>query len=220
MGDLTRESPTSGNAPPPLTVRAVPYELGKPSVEAALELEARVFLEWFGNSRKELDEEYGYFAEQTTLILLEGSDLVGMMRVMLPGAHEAKTLVDARRPPFAVDVDATLASVGTDSHHVADLVTLAIDSRYRGDGLGPCLFAGALRAVEAVDVAWAVAMVDCSVRQYLARQGFDLSPFPRSKPQPYLGSPATMPVLLPVQPALVTALEYVEQLHRRIRFSS
>ena len=165
-------------------------------IEQAVMLEAAVFGEKFSNTREQLAEEYGPLWPQTWFLTCHLDDaLVGVARLVVPGQVRQKSLADAAKPPFEVIVDEGLAQIGVASGEVLDVVTIAIDKQYRGEGLlWPMLEQIYYLAVEN-HCSHIIAIIDVRVLEYIRSLGLDVKILPGGKPAPYLGSSQSVPIV-------------------------
>ena len=72
---------------------------------AARECEEDVFLKAFGNTREQLDAEYGQYDDQSVFLTVSDSDgvVLGACRIITPGPAGFKTLNDVKGDPWLVD---------------------------------------------------------------------------------------------------------------------
>ena len=74
-------------------------------LESARQCEEDVFLQAFGNTRAQLDEEYGPYDDQSVFVAVadESGHVVGACRLITPGSAGLKTLNDVARQPWGID---------------------------------------------------------------------------------------------------------------------
>jgi hypothetical protein len=164
---------------------------------AARECEADVFLNTYGNSRDQLEQEYGpYDASSVFLAITEaGGDAVAAMRLITPGPVGLKTLADTNRPPWFVDGARSARAAGLDAARTWDVATLAMRKGMPGASLAPAaLYHGLFHAARANDIRWVVMILDVRVRRLLNSLTIETQLLPGCRPGPYLGSEASVPL--------------------------
>ena len=74
-------------------------------LESARQCEEDVFLQAFGNTRAQLDEEYGPYDDQSVFVAVsdDAGHVVGACRLITPGPAGLKTLNDVARQPWGID---------------------------------------------------------------------------------------------------------------------
>ena len=104
---------------------------------AARECEADVFLSAFGNTRDQLEEEYGPYEDQSLFLSVtdEHGETLGSCREILPGPAGLKTLNDLARPPWFVDGPRSARAAGVDPTRAWDLATLGVRRQFRSHRL-------------------------------------------------------------------------------------
>lgn len=165
--------------------------------DAARDCEANVFLRAFGNTRSELDEEYGpYDAASHFVALVDGTgDVVGSCRLIAPSPVGLKTIHDIAGAPWSVDGHRAMRAAGVDLDAAWDVATIAVrHDRPVTPLASAALFHGMLQTARANSVRWIVMMLDEQVRQLLQMAGWIARAIPGTGPAPYLGSPATTPL--------------------------
>lgn len=165
---------------------------------AALDCEEAVFLQAFGNSRQQLDEEYGpYGAQSVFLVVCDETGLVyGQCRLITPGPSGLKTLNDVRERPWGLDVARVARIAGIDPSNAWDIATLGVRSEFRGRSwmISLALYHGILRAGRVNGVTTATAILDDPVRQALNQVDYVMPTLPGASTAPYLGSASSTPV--------------------------
>jgi hypothetical protein len=169
-------------------------------LESALECEAEVFLRWFGNTREQLAEEYGPYADSSVFLALADrhDHVVGAVRLLVPGGDAGlKTLNDVGQEPWGVDGARAAAAVGIDLGSTWEVATLGV----RGDGRTSnrvqhslALYHGLMTIAQVNRMSTFVAVLDERVRRLLASVGILTRPLPGTRTAPYLGSTASTPV--------------------------
>lgn len=167
-------------------------------LEAAHRCEADIFLQWYGNTRKQLAAEYDPYARGSVFVALadEDDEVVGTVRFLMPGEAGLKSLEDVARPPWGVDPLRAAAAAGIDPATTWDCATMGLrssvtDSRVR---LSLALYHGLLLALRVNQARTVVAILDERVRRLLSSVGLILHPIPGTAAAPYLGSSASTPV--------------------------
>jgi hypothetical protein len=167
--------------------------------EDARKLEAKVFLEKFNNTDIELDRAYGPYLSQTAFVVAYSDKLpLGMMRLCLPGRMIQRSLEDSSESPFNIHVSEALAAHGAVTANVIDVVTLAVDTTARGGGVALAMLPAMLRIARAASCSHMTAIMDTSVMQYAQSKGFMLHALGDVEPQPYMGSPSSLPIIADV----------------------
>jgi hypothetical protein len=166
--------------------------------EAALSCEAEVFLRWFGNTREQLQDEYGPYDESSVFIVVADDelDVKGACRIIVPGPVGLKTLKDIGREPWRMDGAASAAAAGVDPERTWDVGTLGVRRGQGGRGLvtAAALYHGLTTALRANRVQSMITILDAPVRALLDQSGIGLDPLPGTWPAPYLGSEESIPV--------------------------
>lgn len=167
-------------------------------LEAARDCEAEVFLRAYGNTRQQLQEEYGPYEQASVFIALAdaGGDVLGACRLIRPTALGLKTMDDAARPPWSLDVARAARAARLDLSQTWDVATLGCRRGLKGPGklASAALFHGLVLAVRANQIRSAVMIIDERVRFLLAAAGMTGRPLPGAEPARYLGSAASTPV--------------------------
>lgn len=166
-------------------------------LEASKVCEADVFLARYGNTRAQLDEEYGPYADQSVFVSLvdAAGEVVATARLIAPGPLLPKTLVDCAADPWGVDGLGAAVNAGLDHRWTWDVTTVSARADHRRDALAAAaIYHGALMAGRANDATGLVAVLDSRVRRMLSMFGLFLRPLPGTAPAPYLGSPSSTPV--------------------------
>lgn len=165
---------------------------------ATRDCEAAVFLRAYGNTREQLAAEYGPYEDASVFIALTepGGDVLGACRLIRPTEAGLKSLHDAGRPPWSVDVARSVRAAGLDLGNTWDVATIGYRRGLKGAArlAGPALFHGLIQAVRANQVASAVMIIDERVRGLLAAAGMFGRTLPGTGPASYLGSAASTPV--------------------------
>lgn len=166
-------------------------------LEAARACEADVFLDRYGNTQAQLDEEYGPYEAQSVFLALAGpgGDVEAAVRFIVPGAAGLKSLVDMTNEPWNVDSQESAAVAGIDLQHTWDIATIsARTTRSEGVSHVAALYHGIAMATRANSITSTVAVLDVRVRRLLDSVGLRYRTMPGTRTRPYLGSPASIPV--------------------------
>ena len=169
--------------------------------EAARALEARVFLDAFGNTPDVMEHEYGHYADRSRfVVVIDDSDGAarGVARLILPDdVGELKTLTDVAGEPWQLPVPESLRSAGLAGRQVWDVATLAVDRRGRSGASGSevtlALCHGLYRYSRACGVEGWVTVLDDRVLRLLRVMGVPWTAMPGAGSAYYLGSPASTP---------------------------
>lgn len=164
---------------------------------AARACEADVFLARYGNTRHQLEEEYGAYEGQSVFLALAtpDGDVEAAVRFIVPGSAGLKSLVDMAAEPWSVDSQESAALAGIDVTRTWDIATLsARTSRTQGVTHVAALYHGIALATRANGIGSTVAILDVRVRRLLDSVGLRYRTMPGTRTRPYLGSPASIPV--------------------------
>ena len=165
---------------------------------AARECEADVFLSAFGNTRDQLEEEYGPYEDQSLFLSVtdEHGETLGSCREILPGPAGLKTLNDLARPPWFVDGPRSARAAGVDPTRAWDLATLGVRRQFRSHRLmvGIALYYGLFRSAFVNGVPAIVSVMDGHMRRTLGSFDVDCPALPGTTTGDYLGSTASTPV--------------------------
>ncbi|WP_407341647.1 hypothetical protein [Pengzhenrongella phosphoraccumulans] len=176
-------------------------------LESARECEAEVFLRWFGNTRQQLDEEYGPYEDSSVFLVLadDHGEVLGAVRLLVPGGRAGlKTLVDVGQDPWGVDGTRASAAVGIDLGSTWEIATLGVrrGSAASGLRLSLALYHGLITVARANRMTSFVAILDERVRRLLGSVGILTRPLPGTAPAPYLGSASSTPIYAHCTPLL------------------
>jgi ribosomal protein S18 acetylase RimI-like enzyme len=183
--------------------------LAGPDDDAALlslQVAADVFLDSFGNTASLLRDEYApLLPSMTHLLVLDRSrrTAVGSLILQEAPAGELKTFADLARPPWSLPADGALTAVDLvpGARTAADLLLLAVSPTHRNRGLAPLLmYAGWVASVQHGIDRWTAILDDSLLRGLHGLTGGAVRPIASS--HPYLGSPASTPVTVRMNPAL------------------
>lgn len=167
-------------------------------LESARQCEEDVFLQAFGNTRAQLDEEYGPYDDQSVFVAVsdESGHVVGASRLITPGPAGLKTLNDVARQPWGIDGLRSASAAQIDISRTWDIATLGVRPGYRGGTLmvGLAMYHGIMKSTRINEVATATAIMDEHAHRVLAGAGYLFTTLPGARPAPYLGSESSIPV--------------------------
>jgi len=168
-------------------------------LEAARDCEAEVFRTWYGNTRSQLEDEYGPYEDVTRFIALsdDRGDVVAAMRLLAPGgAAGLKTLADLQRDPWNVDGARSAAAAGLDLRSTWDVATIGTRRPAASSGVrySLALYRGLLLATRANQISSLVAILDERVRRLLDSTGLVMRTLPGARTASYLGSESSTPI--------------------------
>ena len=166
-------------------------------LESARQCEEDVFLQAFGNTREQLEDEYGPYNDQSVFIAVadDSGHVVGSCRLITPGPAGIKTLNDVSREPWGVDGERSARAAGADLERTWDIATLGVRPGYRGGSLmvAIALYHGLMKGTRTNEVTTATAIMDAHAHRVLSSVGFAFPSLPGTKPAPYLGSESSIP---------------------------
>lgn len=188
---------------------------------SARDCEAEVFLQWFGNTREQLDEEYGPYEDSSIFLVLadRNDNVVGAVRLIAPGGRAGlKTLVDVGDEPWGVDGARAAAAVGIDLASTWEIATLGVrgSSEATGVQLSLALYHGLITVARVNRMSSFVAILDERVRRLLNSVGMLTRPLPGTAIAPYLGSAASTPVYAHCGPLLENQRRKFPDAHRLV----
>lgn len=176
-------------------------------LDSARECEAEVFLRWFGNTRDQLDEEYGPYEDSSVFLVLadDGGEVLGAVRLLVPGGHAGlKTVADVGQDPWGVDGTRACAAVGIELGSTWEIATLGVRQGTAASGLrlSLALYHGLITVARANRVTSFVAILDERVRRLLGSVGILTRPLPGTATASYLGSVSSTPIYAHLTPLL------------------
>jgi hypothetical protein len=196
---LTRQVTAPGAGEP---FGAYVFRFDDPGAELGRHLEREVFLEAFGNTAELLAEEYAPY-ERTSAFICVVDHLrdkpAGVMRVLLPSSSGFKSLNDIDRvwgePAVAL---AGRTGLTIDPHATWDIATFAVAPEYRGKAARGLVTMGLYQTLTLAALAcgteWFVAILDMPVFRLIRwKLRMIFAGYKGVAPQPYLGSPASIP---------------------------
>ena len=176
--------------------------------EAARRVEARVFLQAFGNTPELMAREYGAYEARSRFVAViddQSGVALGTARLITTGSSPVKTLVDVAGEPWHLPAADSLATVGLAPPTVWDVASLAVDPRYRAGSAGAevsiALCHGIWRYARNCGVPGLVTILDDRVRRLVRAMGLPWYPLAGATSRPYLGSPASTPCVFVMRTA-------------------
>jgi hypothetical protein len=168
---------------------------------AARRVEARVFLQAFGNTPEVMAQEYGPYEGRSRFVAViddESGSALGTARLIVAdAASPVKTLFDVAGEPWHLPVADSLGAVGLAAGTVWDVASLAVDPRYRAGSAGAevslALCHGIWRYARDCGVPGLVTILDDRVRRLVRTMGLPWYPMEGATSRSYLGSPASTP---------------------------
>lgn len=168
-------------------------------LEAARACEADIFLRTFGNTREQLEAEYGRYEDASVFIVLADPDdkVFGVCRMIMPNEAGFKSLNDLAGPPWSIDGERAARAVGIDLSSCWDFATVGvhpdIDKSVRIFA-AIALYHGVLTAGRVNGIESVVMIMDDRALQLITAGGITTHRLPGTKSEPYLGSPGSTPV--------------------------
>ena len=178
----------------------------------SLQVVADVFLDAFGNDADLLHEEYAALLPSLThLIVLDRvtRTAIGSVALQTAPAEELKTVVDLAEAPWSMPTDDALAALGVarGDRTSADLLLVAVHPAYRKAGLAQLLlYAAYVLSMQRAIHRW-TAILDEPLRYGMNELTHGaLHPIGGAATQSYLGSAASTPITLRMDPDTDVAL--------------
>jgi hypothetical protein len=173
---------------------------------AARTVEARVFLDAFGNTPDVMEQEYGPYEDRSRFLAViddRSGRALGAVRLIVPdAAGDVKTLTDAAGPPWRLSAPVTLSAAGFAGRVVWDVATLAVEPDARAAARVETTFAlchALYRYTRASGAEGLVTILDDKVLRVLRAIGLPWEPMAGATSQFYLGSPASTPCIVGVE---------------------
>ncbi len=168
-------------------------------LDSARECEAEVFLRWYGNTRAQLEDEYGPYEDRSVFLVLADrhDDVTAAMRLIAPGgAAGLKALNDVGRAPWRADGSRSAAAAGIDPESTWEVATVGVRRRTGSYELRQslALYHGLGQIQRANRMSSFVAVLDERVRRLLGSVGLVTHRLPGTSTAPYLGSESSTPV--------------------------
>ena len=181
--------------------RATPYTMrfdpAPELVSSARDCEQDVFLERYGNTPQEWNEEYGPYDEFSYFLTVADREglVVACSRIILPNPVGLKTLNDAARPPWSVDGVRAAESAGLSINQTMDVATIAVRrGTPQGAQMAVALYHGLTMITRANGRRWVIMVMDVRARRLLTMMKLQTSALPGTRPGPYLGSEFSLTV--------------------------
>ena len=172
----------------------------------SLQVAADVFLGAFGNTPELLRAEYApLFPSMRHVLVLDSATrtAVGSLILQAAPAEALKTVVDAAGEPWSMPVDRTLGALGLQrgARSGADLLLLAVRPGYRRHGLAQLLmYGGWMASLARGRHLWTAILDDTLLGGMNLMTEGALRPIDGAVSAPYLGSPASTPVSVRMNP--------------------
>jgi hypothetical protein len=167
-------------------------------LDAARQCEEDVFLQAFGNTRDQLENEYGPYNDQSVFVAVadENDNVYGACRLITPGPAGLKTLNDVSREPWGIDGLRSAKAAGVDPESTWDVATLGVRKDARGSrySVAIALYHAIVVGTRVNEVGSITAILDDGARRVLTSADFIMPPLPGTRTADYLGSPASTPV--------------------------
>lgn len=166
-------------------------------LDAARDCEATVFLDHYGNTTEQWQEEYGPYESSSTFIAITepGGDALAALRVITPSPAGFKTISDVSRQPWSIDGARAARAAGMHTAQTWDVATIAIRAgASRGGLLAAAMYHALFRATRANNIRWIVMIMDVRARRLLNAVHIQTQPLPGTRPGPYLGSDSSLPI--------------------------
>ena len=167
-------------------------------LDAARQCEEEVFLQAFGNTRAQLEDEYGPYNDQSLFMAVSDSrgDVVGACRILSDGPAGLKTLNDIQRDPWRVDGMRSAGLAGIDPARTWDIATLGVRRDFRGPKFMVALsmYHGLLKAGRVNEMQTGIAILDLKAYEAMLGAGLTFAALPGTRPASYLGSESSVPM--------------------------
>jgi hypothetical protein len=169
--------------------------------DAARAVEARVFLQAFGNTPEVIEREYGPYADRSRFVTVvddaDGSALGVARLIVADDAGPVKTLIDVAGEPWRLPVPEVLAAAGMTGGPVWDVASLAVDRRFRSGAAGAELMLALCHGIYRYSLfsgaEGLVTVLDDRVLRLVRVLGGPWAPMAGAVSREYLGSPASTP---------------------------
>ncbi len=167
-------------------------------LEEARQCEEDVFLQAFGNTRNQLEEEYGPYNDQSVFVAVsdENGRVAGTCRLITPGPSGLKTLNDLSRDPWGLDGVRSARAAGVDPENTWDVATLGVRKDFRGSSMSVAiaLYHALVVSTRVNEIGSITAILDDQLRRLLTASDYIMPALPGTRTAEYLGSPASTPV--------------------------
>lgn len=167
-------------------------------LESARQCEEDVFLQAFGNTRSQLEDEYGPYNDQSLFMAVATDDghVVGSCRILRNGPAGLKTLNDIQHEPWRVDGMRSAGLADIDPELTWDIATLGVRRDFRGPKfmVGLSMYHGLLKAGRVNEMRTGIAILDVRAYEAILGAGLTFAALPGTRPASYLGSEASVPM--------------------------
>jgi hypothetical protein len=208
--------PVDGGPRPELRLE---FEQGSPDLET-LACEASVLGQRYGNTAEDLQTAYAAYADSTACLTVRDRShrVIGWARLILPGRQPLKTLAEVAAPPWNADVQVIVGDVGLDLERTWDVTTIGVRRELGAAGslVAAALYHGIIAATRLNGAEWILALLDVRVRALLDRVGLVTDTLPGTVPEPYFGSPSTVPVVAHMERMVAQQQREHPEAYRRI----
>jgi hypothetical protein len=187
--------------------------------DAARECEAAVFLDHYGNTVEQWQDEYGPYEPSSTFVAVteQGGDALAMMRLILPSPAGLKSIADVTREPWSIDGVRAVRAAGMVTAQTWDVATIAVrPGASRGGLLTSALYRALLLGIRANAARWIVMIMDVRARRVLHMAGLKTQVLPGATIAPYLGSASSVPLWAEVAPMVDNQRRSNPDAHRLI----
>jgi hypothetical protein len=125
-----------------------------------------------------------------------GGDVVACARLILPSVVGLKSLRDIARPPWSTDGVRSARAVGMNLAQTWDIATIAVRKHLiRSTPLAAAaLYHGVAMSTRVNNARWLVMIMDVRARRLLSSMNLETHIMPGTRPGPYLGSAASVPL--------------------------
>jgi len=177
-------------------------------------------LQWYGNTRQQLADEYDRYESTSVFVALadERDDVLGIVRFVVPGVAGLKTLNDVGLPPWNALPVRSAAAARIDPTTTWDCATMGLraDRSQSTARLSLALYHGLLLALRVNQVHTVIAVLDERARRLLSSVGLVLHTIPGTTTAPYLGSAASTPVFAHLAAGLDQQRRLAPEAHRLV----
>ncbi len=191
-----------------------------PDRDAAVDCEADVFFDRYGESREMLTEFFQPHEAATTWLAVVDAEgtAVASARLVLPSAAPLNWDLCVSGAPWHLDPSEALAACGVDRSSTWDVATISVRRRSRGEGAlwTAALCHGLFEVSRENEVSATVAVLNEPARQRLDSMGIIYSTVPGAATHPFLGSPASTPVFADMAALVANQRRHFPEAHRLV----
>jgi len=188
--------------------------------KAAVECEADVFLDRFGDGAELLEECFGpHEADTTWLALIDDAGVaVASARLVVPGAAPTKYEVYLAEEPWFADPARLMGDARLNRATTWDVASISVRRRSHAQGAlwTAALCHGLFQVAKVNEVTATVAVLDEGARQLLARHGIVYSTLPGTWTAEFCGSPASTPVYADMRAMVAHQRRAFPEAHRLV----